>query len=97
MSNSKDVDFLVRFICESDAIERIQDRPATVRTQIRRGSNRGHVGALLYLERCALNKEVLSESMIKETQFLIVSECNKRGHTLLKKGIAGSGVIVTFG
>lgn len=71
--------FLARFICESDAIEGITDDPSLVRVQLRERYARGHVGALLRLKECALQKSLLTQTLIEQTQSLIVAEQHEKG------------------
>lgn len=86
MDPQKEREFLVHFICESDAIERIDDDPVLILRQLKRKNVRGHVGAILFLRTCATAKETLTEDMIKNVQRLIVSEQHKKGaHKLAKR------------
>lgn len=79
-------ELLVHFICESDAIERITDDPATIDKQLRNKNITGHVGALRYLQICAETKVPLTEMMLKKVHSLIVSEQHKKGaHKIAKK------------
>ena len=89
MGPNKDREFLVHFICESDAIERIEDDPALIRTQLRNKNIRGHVGAFNYLRACAEKRELVTADMIKKVQRLIVSEQPKKGAHKLAKGDRG--------
>lgn len=79
MNPKKEIGFLVRFICESDAIEGICDDPALVRAQLIKPRASGHVGALLHLDACAARRIPLTDTLIKRTQFLIVTEQPAKG------------------
>lgn len=47
--NKKLIEFLTKFIVESDAIESIEDDPNLVRRQLQTNSKEGHAGALFLL------------------------------------------------
>ena len=79
MIPQKEIEFLVRFICESDAIESITNDPTFVRTQLENDKARGHVGAMLHLRECVKHKVLLSPHLIKQTQSLIVREQAEKG------------------
>lgn len=83
--NLEKIEFLVHFICESDAIENIADDRALVRSQLRGRRKRGHVGAILLLGELASRKELLTEDVIKRVQSLIVTEQPKKGQRKLAK------------
>jgi Fic family protein len=67
-------DFLIEFIAESDAIERITDDRELLRRQIEEGKIKGHAGAMLLLEARASQKAAISEALILTVQGLITSE-----------------------
>lgn len=79
MTSRKEIGFLVRFICESDAIEGIMDNPAIVRSQLQRTYGRGHVGAILRLNESASRQDLLTHALVKRTQSLIVAEQHEKG------------------
>lgn len=79
MISQKDIGFLVRFICESDAIEGITDNRIVVREQLQRKYSRGHVGAILRLKESASRQDLLTHALVKQTQSLIVAEQHEKG------------------
>lgn len=79
INESDEIEFLVHFICESDAIENIADDPSLVRAQIEQKYTRGHVGALLLLREHAEQKVPLRPILIRQTQSLIVAEQSEKG------------------
>jgi len=69
------IDFFKRFILESDLIENIQDNPELLEKELRSHKEDGHVGAILYLEKLAKQKNLfLTEAAIKKVQGLITKE-----------------------
>lgn len=66
--------FLTDFIVESDAIEGIRADPQLVKTQLEEHMDKGHVGALLFLETLAQNSEVINEDVVRQIQGLITAE-----------------------
>lgn len=72
--DEKLIEFLINFIIESDAIEGIRADPLLVKTQLEERMNKGHVGALLLLERFAKDKKAITENAICQIQGLITSE-----------------------
>lgn len=73
--NKQLVEFLTKFIVESDAIESIEDNPNVVRKQLEANSPEGHVGALLLLESLSYEEGVvLTEDIVREVQGLITAE-----------------------
>lgn len=88
--NPAEVEFLVRFICESDAIEGIVYDPALAKTHIKRRRTRGHVGAILRLGECADKKIPLTQEMVKQTQSLIVAEQHFKGEREVAKKYLGN-------
>jgi len=88
--NPTEVEFLVRFICESDAIEGIADDQSLVRTQIEQKYTRGHVGALLLLREHAMHKVPLRQILVLQTQSLIVSEQEEKGEREIAEKYRGS-------
>ena len=81
--DSLKIDFLTQFICESDAIEGITDDKALVKAQVESGHTRGHVGALLHLDRMAQARELLTERDICSVQALITREQHDKGERRL--------------
>ena len=73
--NKKLMNFLARFIIESDAIESIEDNPRLVASQLEKRLNAGHVGSLLFLEDLAKEEnKVLTKDIICKVQGLITRE-----------------------
>jgi len=72
--NGKKIEFLTHFIVESDAIERIHADPELVRSQLKEGYQKGHVGALLLLEKTAQRRRSLGQELICQVQGLITAE-----------------------
>ena len=73
--DAKTIQFLTRFIVESDAIENIQADSKLVKAQLKRGMQEGHAGALLLLEQRSQEKaEVITEGLICKVQGLITAE-----------------------
>jgi len=70
----EEIDFLVHFIVESDAIENIHADPSLVREQIQKQYWGGHVGALLWMESLAQTKQYLDKDTILWIQALITEE-----------------------
>lgn len=68
------IDLLADFIVESDAIENIVDDPEIVRREILERKPAGYVGALLYLESLAENKDFINKKVICSVQGLITTE-----------------------
>ncbi len=88
--NTQEIEFLVRFVCESDAIEGIVDDPKLVRAQFEEELSRGHVGALLLLDECASQKTLLTPVLVKLTQSLIVAEQHEKGERELAEKYRGN-------
>ena len=84
--NKKLIEFLTKFIVESDAIESIEDDPNLVSRQLQKKSKKGHAGALLLLESLAREKEKeLTGDIVCKVQGLITAEQHtKTGGTALK-------------
>ena len=78
-----EVDFLTRFIVESDAIERISNDYDLIQEQIRCESHLDHVGAILMLRRTADHGGLLTEEVIKQVQRLITIEQHLKGQPKL--------------
>lgn len=96
--DKKLIKFLVDFIIESDAIESILAGPRLVKTQLEKRINRGHVGAMLLLEKLAQNKEIITENVIRKIQELITSEQHtKPGGPRLKPEYIGQYRLVDVG
>jgi hypothetical protein len=80
------IEFLIRFIIESDAIEGIQDDFESVAEFVRTGRPSsirwpaGHVGALMSLDYAARKREVITDWWVRFTQQLIVHEQVYRVH-----------------
>jgi len=73
------IEFLKNFILESDLIENIRDDAALVEKELRENKKDGHVGAILFLEQLAKNKEhLIRETDIKRVQRLIIEEQSKK-------------------
>ena len=73
------VELLAEFILQSDLIEFINDSRSLVEEEILAGKKDGHVGAILYLESLAENKNhFLTESDIKKAQGWITEEQGKK-------------------
>ena len=83
--NSQEVDFLVHFICESDAIESIRDDPWLIKAQIQNRRRHGHVGALLSLDKNASQKVLLTSTLIQHTQSLIVARQHQQDQRKIAK------------
>lgn len=85
--HDEEVDFLVRFVMESDAIEGIRNDPDEVRRHIEHGMRRdsvvpmGHVGALLYLRSSTVP---VGEALVKTVQRLIVDGQHLKGERKLR-------------
>ncbi len=101
MKNGRQVEFLTKFIIESDAIENITDNLETVRDELLNGKADGHVGAMLYLISLAQKSAThyLDHADIQLVQRLITSEQHpKPGGERLPKRYRGfyrdCGVIV---
>lgn len=82
--DDREIDFLTRFIIESDAIEGIEDDEDLVRWHVRTGRPMylgwpaGHVGALISLRWAADKHERLDRWWVRFTQLLIVQEQVRR-------------------
>lgn len=89
--SNETVEFLTRFLVESDAIENIQDDPDIVRLQLRNNHKNGHVGALLLLKSYAENKKkILTENLLCKVQGLITAEQHlKQGGPKLEQKLIG--------
>ncbi|MBI1999094.1 MAG: Fic family protein [Parcubacteria group bacterium] len=72
--SGKRIDFFTRFIVESDALEGIQADPGLVRSQLEKKYQKGHVGALLFLEMAAEKRKILNKNLVCRTQGLITAE-----------------------
>ncbi len=73
------VKLLTEFILQSDLIEFINDNRSLLEEEILAGKKDGHVGAILYLELLAENKNhFLEETDIKKAQGLITEEQGKK-------------------
>lgn len=82
--------FLARFIIESDAIENITADRRLVELQLENGATEGHVGALLLMESLAKKKELLTEDIVCRVQGLITAEQHtKPGGPALKPEYIG--------
>ena len=69
------IQFLTRFIVESDAIENIQANSELVQSQLRNGEQKGHVGALVLMDSLAQEKkQFLTEDLVCRIQGLITAE-----------------------
>ncbi len=79
----QEVQFLADYIVESDAIEQVVRERSEVLEQLRTEYAEGHVGAYVHLLRAIENGEMLSESLIREVQGLIVAEQPKYGQRAL--------------
>ncbi|TSC64563.1 MAG: filamentation induced by cAMP protein fic [Parcubacteria group bacterium Gr01-1014_91] len=88
--NPEEAEFLVSFICESDAIEGIDDDPSLVRAQIEQKHARGHVGALLLLREHSLQKVPLRPILVRQTQALIVAEQGEKGEREIEERHRGN-------
>ena len=96
--DEKLIKFLTNFIVESDAIEGIRANPQLVKTQLEKHIDSGHVGALLFLETLAQNREVISENVVRQTQGLITAEQHtKPGGPKLKPEYIGQFRLVSVG
>lgn len=96
MLDKKSIQFLIRFIVESDAIERIQADIKIVNAQLKRGMRNGHVGALLLLERRSQEKEeTLTKDLVCQVQKLITAEQHTKpgGHRLKREQIGNYRVV----
>ncbi|MDP3901759.1 MAG: Fic family protein [bacterium] len=71
------VGFIANFIEQSDLIEGIKNDLDKLKRRIKNNASDGHVGAMLYLERLAKNRKLLTEEDIKKVQELIVAEQEK--------------------
>ncbi len=87
--NKTDLEFLLRFIVESDAIENIHDDQALVQEQLEGGAVLGHVGAMLGLHQLAHAHTLLNHAMVKQTQSLIVTEQTLKGHPQIPQKYVG--------
>jgi Fic family protein len=86
MIDLKKIDFLVKFVVESDAIEGIKRNPEQVRSQFIAGHTEGHVGAITDLVELAKSKDsYLNDSIVLTNQALITSE----QHLLGERKLAG--------
>lgn len=85
--DDREVDFLTRFVEESDAIESIDNTPSDIARQLdeeRNPKRIGHAGALLRLRDYATAVRVrLSERIVKEVQRLITEEQHLKGERAL--------------
>jgi Fic family protein len=72
--STEEIQFLTRFICESDLIEGIYAHPSLVQAQLEDGYGVGHVGALLLLHSLAERREPLTHETIQCIQGLITAE-----------------------
>ena len=90
--DKKSVKFLTNFIVESDAIENITADTNLVLSQLKRRSQKGHVGALLYLESLVNRKGgLLTKDAIYRVQALITSEQHtKPGGPIMKREWIGA-------
>ncbi|MDI6821199.1 MAG: Fic family protein [Patescibacteria group bacterium] len=69
------INFLINFIYESDLIENIKNERKILKNQILEQKQDGHVGAMLFLDNLAEEKNrFLDKKLICEIQKLIVSE-----------------------
>lgn len=87
------LEFLKNFILESDLIENIRDDAALVEKELQENKKDGHVGAILFVEQLAKNKEhLITETDIKGVQQLIIEEQSKKRPSLppLKKEWIGN-------
>lgn len=79
----QEIQFLARFVEESDAIEGIRNIPGAVAKQLDDENNReriGHAGALLRLNDYAtVVRTELNEAIVKEVQRLITEEQHLKG------------------
>lgn len=90
MDPQKELLFLARFICESDAIESIRDDPRLVKAQLEKKLPRGHVGAMLLLGEHAVRKMPLTCELSKQTQSLIVAEQPEKGEKAIAEKYRGN-------
>jgi Fic family protein len=85
--NKQELDFLTRFVEESDGIEGIGNIPSALRRQFDEEHNpkrTGHAGALLRLRDYAMiTRTPLTERMVKEVQRLITAEQHLKGADIL--------------
>lgn len=86
----EETEFLVRLICESDAIEGIIDDPEVVRAQIMSRHARGHVGALLLLREHALQKVPMRPVLVRQTQAMIAAEQGEKGQDEIEEKYRGN-------
>lgn len=94
--DEKLIQFLIRFIVESDAIEGIQADAKLVNAQLKRGVQNGHVGALLLLEQQSQEKEkAVTKDLICQVQKFITAEQHTKlgGHRLKWEWIGNYRVI----
>ncbi|MGB9848111.1 MAG: Fic family protein [Patescibacteria group bacterium] len=69
------IDFLAKFINESELIDNRCSSYAVIKEEIEKNKKDGHVGAILYLEKRADEKEIfITEEDIKKTHELIFRE-----------------------
>src|SRR5271157_4795652 len=69
-----DVNFLVDFISESDAIEEIHDDKDLLKKQLEAKHREGHVAAILLLDTMAKRHALINEELICCAQGLITAE-----------------------
>lgn len=72
--NKQKIEFLTRFVVESDAIERIHADTEFVKSQLKAGHREGHVGAILLLETAVKKRKSLGQELICQVQKLITGE-----------------------
>lgn len=85
-----EIEFLARYIVESDAIERITRSYDEVFAQLSSGYTYGHVGAYIHLLTALENGELISEGLIREVQALIVTEQTAYGQRTLHEKHIGA-------
>ncbi len=78
-----EIDFLVRFILESDAIENITGDASLIREQVISRYLVGHVGAMLLMRRLADRREPLTRDAICRAQKMITAEQHVKGGPFL--------------
>src|SRR3989344_6893916 len=89
--DTKSIQFLTKFIVESDAIEGIQADSEPINAQLELGMQYGHVGALLLLEQQSQEKkETVTKDLICQVQGFITDEQHtKPGGSWLKPEYIG--------
>ncbi len=84
--DDREVDFLARFVEESNAIEGIANEPNSARTQLLRAYPFGHVGVLVMLHDAArMRMRQMTEVMVFTTQAMIVREQPSKGMQTLSE------------